>query len=87
MSLDIENMYRSIQVKLIKKALAFYSRKLSVEEKGKIDLGMCMVQFGMKSTLVNFRDKYHIYRGVAKGKSLTDEDITLAIGSYESAFL
>eukprot|EP00957_Ditylum_brightwellii_P152269 11592841-Ditylum_brightwellii.AAC.1 len=61
MSLAIENMCLSIRVKLIKKALAFYSRKLS--------------------------DKYYIYQGTAKGKNLTDENIALAMGSYESAFL
>eukprot|EP00957_Ditylum_brightwellii_P047465 3604847-Ditylum_brightwellii.AAC.1 len=41
----------------------------------------------MKSTLVNFRDKYYIYWGAAKGKRLTDEDIVLAIGAYEATFL
>eukprot|EP00957_Ditylum_brightwellii_P020274 1530356-Ditylum_brightwellii.AAC.1 len=80
-------MYLSIQVKLIKKELAFYLRKLSADKKGKIDLGMCMVQFGMKNTLVNFQDKYYIYWGTAKGKNSTDEGITLAIGSYEPTFL
>eukprot|EP00957_Ditylum_brightwellii_P155835 11863007-Ditylum_brightwellii.AAC.1 len=51
MSLDIESMYLSVWVKLIKKTLEYYSRGLSAEEKGKIVLGMCMVQFSMKSTL------------------------------------
>eukprot|EP00957_Ditylum_brightwellii_P014907 1124631-Ditylum_brightwellii.AAC.1 len=42
MSLDIKNMYPSVRVKLIKKALEFYSRNLSPEDKRKIKLGMEM---------------------------------------------
>eukprot|EP00957_Ditylum_brightwellii_P170378 12968319-Ditylum_brightwellii.AAC.1 len=87
MSLDIDNMYLSIQVKLIKRALAFYSKKLLASKKGRVDLDMCMVQIGMKSTLVNFQDKRYIYWGVAKGEYLADNGVALAIGSYESTFL
>eukprot|EP00957_Ditylum_brightwellii_P080137 6094523-Ditylum_brightwellii.AAC.1 len=87
MSLDIKNMYPSIQVKLIKKALRFYSRSLSPEDKQKIELGMKMIQFGMKNTLVSFCNKYFNYKGAAKGDDLTIKDVVLAIGGYESAFL
>eukprot|EP00957_Ditylum_brightwellii_P059550 4521804-Ditylum_brightwellii.AAC.1 len=48
---------------------------------------MDIVQFGMKSTLVQFRGCYYVYQGAAKGKELSDKDIALAIGAYESAFL
>eukprot|EP00957_Ditylum_brightwellii_P082185 6249186-Ditylum_brightwellii.AAC.1 len=50
---------------------------------------MCMdiVQFGMKSTLIQFKGKYYVYKGAAKGKELSDEDVALAIGAYEEAFL
>eukprot|EP00957_Ditylum_brightwellii_P195169 14870140-Ditylum_brightwellii.AAC.1 len=51
MSLDINNMYPLMRVKLIKKALEFYSQNLSREDKQKIKLGMDMVQFGMKNAL------------------------------------
>eukprot|EP00957_Ditylum_brightwellii_P089493 6814718-Ditylum_brightwellii.AAC.1 len=51
MSLDIKNMYPSIRVKLIKKVLKFYSRSLSPEDKQKLELGMEMIQFGMKNML------------------------------------
>eukprot|EP00957_Ditylum_brightwellii_P067473 5121492-Ditylum_brightwellii.AAC.1 len=48
---------------------------------------MDIVQFGMKSTLIQFRGRYYVYKGAAKGKELSDEDVALAIGAYESAFL
>eukprot|EP00957_Ditylum_brightwellii_P025218 1908679-Ditylum_brightwellii.AAC.1 len=87
MSLDIKNMYLSVQVKLIKKALKFYSKSLLPEDKRKIELGMDMTQLGMKNTLVSYRDKYFNYKGAAKGDDLTIEDVVLAIRGYESAFL
>eukprot|EP00957_Ditylum_brightwellii_P037389 2829725-Ditylum_brightwellii.AAC.1 len=48
---------------------------------------MDIVQFGMKSTLIQFRGHYYVYKGAVKGKELSDEDVALAIGAYESAFL
>eukprot|EP00957_Ditylum_brightwellii_P079093 6015619-Ditylum_brightwellii.AAC.1 len=41
----------------------------------------------MKSTLIQFKGRYFIYQGAAKGKEISDEDIPLAIGAYKSAFL
>eukprot|EP00957_Ditylum_brightwellii_P167587 12758063-Ditylum_brightwellii.AAC.1 len=87
MSLDIVNMYPSVRVKLIQKALKFYAKNLPDAAKETIDLCMDIVQFGMKSTLIQFRGKYYIYKGAAKGKDLSDEDVALAIGAYEAAFL
>eukprot|EP00957_Ditylum_brightwellii_P076583 5820730-Ditylum_brightwellii.AAC.2 len=46
-----------------------------------------MVQFVMKSTLFNFREKFYVYKGAAKGKDLTANDVALAIRGYELAFL
>eukprot|EP00957_Ditylum_brightwellii_P033255 2520008-Ditylum_brightwellii.AAC.1 len=46
---------------------------------------MTLVKFGMKSTLIRFRDRYYQYKG-ATGASADDEDIGLAISGYESAF-
>eukprot|EP00957_Ditylum_brightwellii_P081062 6165604-Ditylum_brightwellii.AAC.1 len=87
MSLDITNMYLSVRVKLIKKALEFYSQNLSSEDKRKIQLGMEIVQFGMKNTLVSYHDKYFIYKGAAKENDLTIEDVALAIRCYELSFV
>eukprot|EP00957_Ditylum_brightwellii_P129621 9888012-Ditylum_brightwellii.AAC.1 len=52
-----------------------------------IDLYMDIVQFRMKSTLIQFRGRYYVYKEAAKGKELSDKDVALAIGAYESAFL
>eukprot|EP00957_Ditylum_brightwellii_P005781 440664-Ditylum_brightwellii.AAC.1 len=41
----------------------------------------------MKSTLIQFKGRYFIYQGAAKGKEISDEDVALVIGAYESAFL
>eukprot|EP00957_Ditylum_brightwellii_P056484 4281731-Ditylum_brightwellii.AAC.1 len=51
MSLYIVNMYLSVGLKLIKKALQHYMRNLPVEAKQRINLRMAMVQFRMKYTL------------------------------------
>eukprot|EP00957_Ditylum_brightwellii_P203661 15335667-Ditylum_brightwellii.AAC.1 len=72
------NKYAVIQPSDLKKKLE--ARNLAKKKRGEIDLDMYMVQFGMKSTLVNFKDTYFIYWGAAKESSLTDEDVTLAIG-------
>eukprot|EP00957_Ditylum_brightwellii_P195404 14888176-Ditylum_brightwellii.AAC.1 len=87
MLLDIVNMYPSIRVKLILKALNYYARDLPATARETIDLCMDIVQFEMKSTLIQFRGRYYVYKGVAKGKELSNEDVALAIGAYESAFL
>eukprot|EP00957_Ditylum_brightwellii_P122022 9306036-Ditylum_brightwellii.AAC.1 len=47
---------------------------------------MTLVKFGMKSTLIHFRNKYYKYKGAA-GASADEEDIGLAIGGFESAWL
>eukprot|EP00957_Ditylum_brightwellii_P170626 12987639-Ditylum_brightwellii.AAC.1 len=48
---------------------------------------MDIMQFGTKSTLIQFRGRHYVYQGAAKGEELLDEDVALAIGAYESAFL
>eukprot|EP00957_Ditylum_brightwellii_P027328 2065884-Ditylum_brightwellii.AAC.1 len=87
MSLDIINMYPSIWVKLIKKALQYYSCSLPAEAKQGINLGLAMVKFGIKSMLVNVSDKFYAYQGAAKGQDLLEEDVVLTISAFESAFL
>eukprot|EP00957_Ditylum_brightwellii_P160702 12234819-Ditylum_brightwellii.AAC.1 len=41
----------------------------------------------MKSMLIQFKGCYFVYQGGAKGKEISNKDIALAIGAYESAFL
>eukprot|EP00957_Ditylum_brightwellii_P134815 10278681-Ditylum_brightwellii.AAC.1 len=48
---------------------------------------MDIVQFGMKSTLIQFRCWYYVYKGAAKDEDLSDENVALAIGAYKLAFL
>eukprot|EP00957_Ditylum_brightwellii_P144628 11017681-Ditylum_brightwellii.AAC.1 len=48
---------------------------------------MDIVQFRMKSTLIQFKGHYFVYQGAAKGKEISDEDIALAISANKSAFL
>eukprot|EP00957_Ditylum_brightwellii_P052363 3971561-Ditylum_brightwellii.AAC.1 len=52
-----------------------------------IDLCMDIMQFRMKSALIQFNGCYFVYQGAAKGKELSDKDVVLAIGAYELDFL
>eukprot|EP00957_Ditylum_brightwellii_P193714 14751175-Ditylum_brightwellii.AAC.1 len=81
------NMYPSIKVKLIRKALNHYAKNLLAMTRETINLCMDIVQFRMKSTLIQFKGCYFVYQGAAKEKEILDEDVALAIGAYESAFL
>eukprot|EP00957_Ditylum_brightwellii_P189829 14451789-Ditylum_brightwellii.AAC.1 len=87
MLIDIVNMYPLVRVKLIHKALNHYAKNLPATTRETIDLCMYIAQFGMKSTLIQFRGQYFVYQGAAKGKELSDKDAALAIGAYELAFL
>eukprot|EP00957_Ditylum_brightwellii_P077048 5855103-Ditylum_brightwellii.AAC.1 len=80
-------MYPSIRVKLIRKALNHYTKDLPATARETIDLCRDIVQFGMKSILIQFKGQCFIYEGAAKGKEISDEGVALAIGTYESAFL
>eukprot|EP00957_Ditylum_brightwellii_P067600 5131298-Ditylum_brightwellii.AAC.1 len=79
-------MYPSIRVHLIRKALTYHTKDLPIDARRKVWKCMALVKFGMKNTLIQFRDKYYKYRGAA-GASADKEDIGLAIGSFESAWL
>eukprot|EP00957_Ditylum_brightwellii_P068519 5201650-Ditylum_brightwellii.AAC.1 len=48
---------------------------------------MEIVKFCMKSTLKCFRDKHYKYNETASKDNVSDADIGLAIGRYESAVL
>eukprot|EP00957_Ditylum_brightwellii_P098473 7502150-Ditylum_brightwellii.AAC.1 len=87
MSLEIVNMYPSVWVTLICKAFNHYAKNLPATARETIDLCMDIMQFGMKSTLIQFRGQYFVYQGAAKGKELPNKDVALAIGAYELAFL
>ena len=80
-SVDDINMYPSIKILSIKKAVRFSASKLTAETNKTINLCMYLVCFGMISILVSFDGEYYEYHG---GE---EEEKGLAIGGYESAFL
>ena len=80
--LDIVNMYPSIQFLLVKKAVNFFSKDLSKEEKITISKCLELVKFGMSNTLITFVNKYYEYGG-----DTTGDKRGLIIGGYESAWL
>eukprot|EP00957_Ditylum_brightwellii_P147920 11263328-Ditylum_brightwellii.AAC.1 len=82
MSLDIMNMYPSVRVKLIRKALNHYVKYLPDEAKNTIEQCMDIIQFGMKSTFIQFsRGKYYVFHRAAKEGEVADEDTVLSIGA------
>lgn len=81
-SLDIVDMYPSIQHKLIRKSIEHYSRNLSEEEHTIINAALEMQQFSMGNTLVMFRDKYYEY-----GTADDPFERSLTIGGYDSAWM
>ena len=80
-SVDAINMYPSIKLATINKAVIFFARKLTSEVKKTINLCLDLIQFGMSSTLISFDGEYYEYHGGER------EEQELAIGGYESTFL
>ena len=80
-SVDAINMYPSIKLLKIKKAIRLFARKLTVATKKIINLCLEIICFGMISTLISFNVKYYEYHSGEKEKE------GLAIGGYKSALL
>ena len=80
-SVDAINMYPSIKISTIKKAVIFFARKLIAETKKIINLCLELIHFRMSSTLISFGGEYYKYH---EGEI---EEQWLAIGGYESEFL
>ena len=53
------NMYPSIKLVTIKKAVRFFARKITNEVKKTINLCLDLIQFGMSSTLISFDEEYY----------------------------
>ena len=62
-SFDAINMYPSIKISTIRKALRFFKRKLTETTKKTINLRLELSCFGMSSTLISFDGKYYKYHG------------------------
>ena len=80
-SVDCVNIYPSIKLATIRKAVRFFSRRLTAATKNKINLDLDLIRFGVSSTLISFEGGYYEYHGV------DNKDQGLAIWGYESAFL
>ena len=73
--MDIVNMYSSCKLKLIKQAFCYYARNLPCKHKKTIEKYIKMIAFGMKATLICYRDEYFNYKGVVEENgSDGDED-------------
>ena len=68
-SVDAINMYPSIKLATIRKALRFFARKLTAETKNTINLCLEFINFGMSSTLIYFYGKYYEYHGGEREKN------------------
>eukprot|EP00957_Ditylum_brightwellii_P061613 4675455-Ditylum_brightwellii.AAC.1 len=68
MSLDIENMYPSVRLQLIRKALTYYLRGLSEEDKTTINNCLNLIKFGMRNMLAQYHSKYYAYKSAMKGQ-------------------
>eukprot|EP00957_Ditylum_brightwellii_P077868 5918577-Ditylum_brightwellii.AAC.1 len=88
MSMDIVNMYPSCKLRLIKQAFHYYGRNLQSKEKKTIEKCIKMIAFGMKSTLLRYKNEYFKYKGVIDNNANDDDEDEngLAIGSYKAAF-
>ena len=80
-SVDTINMYPSIKLATIKKAVRFFARTLTTATKKTINICLELIRFGMSSTLICFDGEYYEYHGGEKPEQ------GLEIGGYESAFL
>ena len=80
-SVDKINMYPSIKLARIRKAVGYFARKLTVETKKTINLYLELIHIGMRSTLISFEDKYYEYHIVDR------EEQGLSIGGCDPAFL
>jgi len=81
-SIDAENFYPSVRLKLVRNAVNHFSENLPEEDQITIEHCLDLIKFGMQSTLLTFVDKYYEYDG-----DKDPEEKGLTIGGYESAWL
>jgi len=79
-SMDAEDFYPSVRLKLVRKAVYHSSKDLPEEDQITIKHCLDLIKFGMQSTLLTFVDKYYEYDG-----DRDPEEKGLTIGGYESA--
>ena len=67
---------------MVAKAINFFSKDLTKDQKETIEDCLRMIKFGMGNTLLNFAGKYYEYGG-----SNETNERGLTIGGYDSAWL
>ena len=75
-------MYPLIEFKVVWRAVDFYARDLGREDKERITKCLEMIKFSMGNQLFGFINKFYEY-----GQTNNEEEETLSIGGYESAWL
>ena len=60
-SVDAINMYPSIKLVTIRKAVRYFARKITKETKKTINLCLELIHFGMSFTLISFDGEYYEY--------------------------
>ena len=60
-SVDSINMYPSLKLSTIRKAVRFFARKLTAATKKTINLCLELIRFGMSSTLISFNGECYEY--------------------------
>jgi hypothetical protein len=82
MSFDAVDMYPSIKLDLINKAVKWYTRNLNREDQNKVKTCLELLKFGMNSTILAFKGQYYEYFG--NNRDFNNKGLT--IGGFESAF-
>lgn len=85
LSVDAVQMYPSISLKMIKKAVFYYSKNLDRSKVDRIIWGLKLVEIAMNSSVCTFAGEYYRYGGFTANFSDTNS-VCLSIGSFESAF-
>ena len=65
-TIDAKNMYPSVKFGHIERAVSFFLRNASDDDKKKAGKCLDMVKFGMANTLITFEDQYYEYGGTVE---------------------
>ena len=67
-SIGAINMHPSIKIRMMKKALIFFSKRLTFATKNTINLLLELLCLGIRSTLISFDGDYYEYHGRRGGE-------------------
>ena len=60
-SIDAVSIYLSMKFPLLKKAISYFTRNLPKIQKSTVKLCLKLIAFGVRSTLLAFKEKYYEY--------------------------